>query len=156
MFFNGGSTYDMYGNPATTCMFAMRKNGPAKIMMNTFLSATISGIIVVYVKPHVTGTYSHVSRYDCHACTNGVLCGLVAITGCCDVVEPWFAFVIGIIAAFFYMLGCKVTELLKIDQPCESSAVHMFGGIWGCIATGLFSNDQGLFFAHGGGRFFGV
>lgn len=137
-------------------MFAMRKNGPAKIMMNTFISATIAGIVTVFAKPHVMGTYSHVSRYDCGACTNGVLIGLVAITGCCDVVEPWYAFIIGIIAGFFYILGCKVLDWLHIDDPCEASAVHMFGGIWGTLATGLFHNTTGLFYGHGGGKFFGV
>ena len=159
MFFNGGSTYDIYADPSTSCMFAYRKNGPAKIMMNTFLSATTAGIIVVYIKPHIMGTYSHVSRYDCGACTNGVLCGLVSITGCCDCVEPWFAFCIGIIAAFAYIFGCKVLEWLHIDDPCEASPVHMFGGTWGTLATGLFSNETGLFYVTGsskGGRFFGI
>lgn len=86
LFFNGGSTYDFYEDPSNTAMFVPRANGPAKVMMNTFISATISGIVVVYVKPHVMGTYSHVSRYDVGACTNGILVGLVGVTGCCDVI----------------------------------------------------------------------
>jgi hypothetical protein len=65
MFFTGGSTYNMYGNPLTTCMFAARKNGPAKVIMNTFISPAASGIIVAYLKPFVMRTYSHVSKYDC-------------------------------------------------------------------------------------------
>jgi ammonia channel protein AmtB len=67
-------------------MFAMRKNGPAKIMMNMFVTAASSGMIVVYIKPLVMGTFSPVSRYDCAGCTNGVLCGLVAVSGCADVI----------------------------------------------------------------------
>jgi ammonium transporter, Amt family len=35
--------------------------------------------------------------------------------------------------------------------------VHGFGGIWGTIATGLFSNELGLFYgAEGSGYFFGI
>ena len=138
MFFNGASGYTIYGNPSTTCMFAFRKNAPPKIMMNTFVCAAISGIVVVYVKPHIMRTYSHVSRYDCFACTNGVITGLTAISACADVVEPWYAFVIGIVSAFAYILGCKVMLWFKIDDPCEAFPVHLFGGAWGQLAAGLF------------------
>ena len=84
MFFNGASGYSIYANPANTCMFALRKNGPAKIMMNTFVCAAIAGIVVVYVKPHIMRTFSHVNRYDCFACTNGVIAGLTCICGLCN------------------------------------------------------------------------
>lgn len=139
MFFNGASGYTIYGNPDTTCMFAKRANGPAKIMMNTFIAASIAGIVVVYVKPHIMKTYSHVSKYDCFACTNGVITGLTAISGVCNDTEPWFAFIIGLIAAFAYMLGCKVMIWFKIDDPCEAFPVHLFGGIWGQLAVGFFN-----------------
>ena len=138
MFFNGASGYTIYGNPDTTCMFAKRANGPAKIMMNTFIAASIAGIVVVYVKPHIMKTYSHVSKYDCFACTNGVITGLTAISGVCNDTEPWFALIIGLIAAFAYMLGCKVMIWFKIDDPCEAFPVHLFGGIWGQLAVGFF------------------
>ena len=140
MFFNGASGYTLYGTPASTCMFAMRKNGPAKIMMNTFVAAAIAGIVVVYIKPHIMRTFSHVSRYDCHACTNGVIAGLTAISGSCNVTEPWYAFVIGAIAGFAYILGCKVMVWCKIDDPCEAFPVHLFGGAWGQIAVGFFDS----------------
>jgi Amt family ammonium transporter len=107
-------------------------------MMNTWIAGAISGIIAVFVKPHVMGTYTKVSRLDCCTLCNGILCGLVSITGCCDCVEPYIAFVIGVIAALVYILGCKIMEVLRLDDAVEAVPVHLFGGIWGTLATGLF------------------
>jgi Amt family ammonium transporter len=108
--------------------------------MNTVISGSVGGVVAVFVKPHFLGTYSFVNRYDCVAVCGGILVGLVSITGCCDRVEPWAAFIIGIIGALFYILGCKVLDMAHIDDPVEAAQVHMFGGIWGTIATGLFDN----------------
>lgn len=75
LFFNGGSQ----GN-----LFAERANSPGKIIVNTWLSGAISGIVTVFVKPRFLGTYSHVNRFDPASLCNGILAGLVGITGCCD------------------------------------------------------------------------
>lgn len=65
-------------------MFSYRTNSPAKIIINTWLAGSIAGIIAVYVKPHILKTYSFVNRFDCSTLCNGILCGLVSVTGCCD------------------------------------------------------------------------
>jgi Amt family ammonium transporter len=124
--------------------------------MNTVISGSIGGCVAVFVKPHFLGTYSFVNRYDCGALCNGALIGLVSITGCCDRVEPWAAFCIGAIGALFYILGCKILDVLHVDDPVEAAPVHLFGGIWGTIATGLFDNQLGLFYGSPNkGRYFG-
>ena len=148
LFFNGGSTNDM---------FVMRKNGPAKIIMNSVIGGCSGGVFTVFLKPHLLGTYSFVNRYDTVAMCNGVLVGLVSITGCCDIIEPWAAFVIGAIAALFYIGGCKLLEVIRVDDPVEAIQVHGFGGIWGTIAAGIFSNEAGLIYGQAGsGYFFGI
>lgn len=137
-------------------MFAYRKNSPSKIIINTWLSGSIAGIVTVYVKPHILRTYSFVNRFDCTTLCNGILCGLVAVTGCCDQVENWAAVVIGIIGAGAYILGCVVIEKFHVDDAVEASPIHLFGGMWGTIATGLFSTEKGVFYgADGCGTFFG-
>jgi Amt family ammonium transporter len=147
LFFNGGSTNDL---------FVPRANGPAKIIMNTVISGSAGGIVAVFVKPHFLGTYSFVSKYDCCSLCNGILIGLVSVTGCCDRIEPWAACLIGAIGALFYVFGCKVLDYLHVDDPVEAAPVHMFGGIWGTIATGIFDNQMGLLYEDPGkGRFFG-
>ena len=75
LFFNGGSTFTM---------FAPRKNGASKVIMITMLSGYTAGLVSKFLKPFVMGTYSHSSRYDVGALANGILVGLVAVTGVCD------------------------------------------------------------------------
>jgi Amt family ammonium transporter len=102
----------------------------------------------------VLKTYSFVNRFDCTTLCNGILCGLVSITGCCDEVETWAAFIIGIVGALAYITGCVVMEKCHVDDAVEAFPIHLFGGMWGTIATGLFSNRAGLFYGYGG-TFFG-
>jgi Amt family ammonium transporter len=63
---------------------------------------------------------------------------LVGVTGACDRVENWAAFIIGIVSGLFYIAGCVFLEKLNIDDPVEATAVHTFGGFWGIIAVGIF------------------
>ena len=114
--------------------------------MNTIIAGCFGGVLAVFVKPHVVGTYSFVTRYDCVALCGGFLAGLVAVSGTCDQIEPWAGMIIGCIGAMFYILGCKILDVLHIDDPCEGVSIHLMGGIWGTIATGLFNNKHGLFY----------
>lgn len=124
--------------------------------MNTIMGGATGGIATVFLKPRLLGTYSFVSRFDVVALCSGILVGLVAITGCCDRVEVWAAFIIGTVSALFYILGCWLLDRFHIDDPVEAVQVHMFGGIWGTLATGLFSNPDGLFYGGPGcGTYFG-
>lgn len=84
-------------------------------------------------------------RYDVASLANGLLAGLVAITGVCDRADPWAAFIIGIIGGLVYSGGCKLCEWATVDDPIEASSVHGFAGMWGLIATGLFDNEEGVF-----------
>jgi ammonium transporter, Amt family len=61
-------------------------------------------------------------------------------------VKPWAAILVGLIGTLFYCLSCRLFDKLKIDDPLESSQIHMFGGLWGLLAIGLFDMDHGIFF----------
>lgn len=135
LFFNGGSSFGL---------FEERANAPPKIIMNTLISGCTSSVISVYIKPQVLGTYSFVSRYDCVASCGGFLAGLVAVSGCADELEPWFALLIGVISSLIYILGCKILDLLHIDDPIEAVPVNLFCGVWGTLATAFFDNERGL------------
>jgi Amt family ammonium transporter len=87
--------------------------------------------------------------YDTTATMNGVLTGLVAITAPCGSVYPWAAFVIGIVAGWFYLLGSKLLVRFRIDDVVDAVPVHLFGGAWGLISTGLFSPRHLLNEAYG-------
>ena len=99
LFFNGGSAMSM---------FQPRANNPSKIMMVTILSAVTSGLVAAFLKPFVMKTYSKKNRYDVGALSNGLLAGLVAITGVCDRCEPYSACIIGLCGGIVYVLACKL------------------------------------------------
>ena len=109
-------------------------------MMVTILSGCTGGLVAAFLKPLVMRTYSYKNRYDVGALSNGILVGLVSVTGVCDRCEPWSAFLIGAIGSVVYTLSCKLNERLGVDDPIEASQVHGFGGIWGLIAVGIFDN----------------
>ena len=37
-------------------------------------------------------------------------------------------------------------EKFNIDDPVEATAVHAFGGFWGLISVGVFSNQSGIIY----------
>ncbi len=120
-------------------------------------------------------TFYHVVRWQAHIAycvfrdvawtMNGALCGLAAITGPCASVPTWAGVVIGIGAGIVYVIGSKTMLYFKIDDAVDAVPVHLFGGAWGDIATGLFSRldllnrgyglstniHQGWFFSWGAG-----
>jgi Amt family ammonium transporter len=73
--------------------------------------------------------------------------GLVGITANCDCVEPWAAFVIGIGSGIFFIIGSWLLEKFHVDDPCDAIPCHFFGGLWGILATGIFSNTSGLIYS---------
>ena len=81
---------------------------------------------------------------------NGILAGLVSITAGCANVEPYAAFIIGLIGGLVYICFSLLMEVLKIDDPLDAFAVHGGAGLWGVIALGFFHNQDGLFYGGNG------
>ena len=76
------------------------------------------------------------------ACTGGVL-GLVAITPGAGFVPLWAAFIIGgLVSPICYFGVGFVKKKLKIDDALDAFGCHGIGGIWGGIATGLFTQTS--------------
>jgi len=85
-----------------------------------------------------------IATYDLSYTMNGCLTGLVSITAGCATVEPWAAILIGIIGGWFYLLGSHLLVKFRIDDAVDAIPVHMVGGAWGVIATGLFTAPERL------------
>lgn len=116
----------------------------------------MGGLVAVFLKPFVLGTYSHVSKYDICTLCNGILVGLVSITGVANKCETYAAFIIGIVGALFYILGCWLLDKLHIDDVVEATPIHMGGGIWGLLAVAFFDTQSGVFYNNAGsGRYLG-
>ncbi len=73
---------------------------------------------------------------------NGVLAGLVAITAPCAFVDTWAAVVIGLISGVIVCWATALLDKLKIDDPVGAVPVHLFNGVWGVLAVGIFANGN--------------
>jgi len=72
---------------------------------------------------------------------NGMLGGLVAITGPCAFVSPIAAVLIGVVAGLLVVWTVMVFErFFKLDDPVGAIAVHGTCGIWGALALGLLAD----------------
>lgn len=134
--FNGCSTVSMTGDDTMV--------SAGLICFNTNLAAalaTCSALAVTWIrygKPDVSLTF------------NGALAGLVAITAGCDVVDPYGAAIIGIIAGALCVFSVEFFDnVAKIDDPVGAVSVHFANGAWGTVAIGLFAKDGGLFYGGG-------
>ncbi len=72
---------------------------------------------------------------------SGAISGLVAITPACAFVAPWAAVVIGLVAGILCALCVGIKYKLGFDDSLDVVAVHLVGGIWGCLAIGIFGTS---------------
>ena len=75
---------------------------------------------------------------------NGVLGGLVGITAGADQMGPTSAIIIGAIGGAVVVLGVALLDKCKLDDPVGAIPVHLFAGIWGTLAVGLFGASAGF------------
>ena len=134
--FNGGSTVCLTGDDAMT--------SAGLVVFNTNLSAalaTLAAMIFTWVrygKPDVSLTF------------NASLAGLVAITAGCDVVDPFGAAIIGIVAGILVILSVEFFDkIVKIDDPVGAISGRGACGCFGTLAIGLFNTENGLFYGGG-------
>ena len=111
--------------------------------------ATVACMIFTWIK---------YGKPDVSMCLNASLAGLVGITAGCDVVDCTGAIIIGLVAGLLVVFGVWFLDyVLHIDDPVGAVAVHMFNGIWGTLAVGLFAtnsvpgNDNLVGLFYGGG-----
>lgn len=129
--FNCGSVYNHpEGNLAEIGRYADR------VALNMSLSASGGGLTTLLITSLYMGTFDL-----CHFC-NGVLSGLVAATPVCGFVTPWASLVVGIIAGPFHLGFSRLLKRLQIDDPLDSTAIHMCCGILGTILNGAFAKPE--------------
>jgi Amt family ammonium transporter len=116
----------------------------AKAVANTALAGGSSGVTALLVNLFVTERKTGEPVYKLSAAMNGCLTGLAAITGSCGIIEPWAALLIGMVAGLLYLATSNMLEKACIDDAVDAIPVHLAGGSWGVIATGLLVSPQGL------------
>jgi ammonium transporter len=85
-------------------------------------------------------------RIEAGAIMNGILAGLVAITAGANAVSQVDALIIGAIGGIVMMLGERLMLVWRIDDAVGAVPVHLFAGVWGTLATGVFANPAILGF----------
>jgi len=118
--FNGGSV--LSADPASTSL----------TLVTTCLSAAAGGI--------GAAVFSRIlyNNLDLTMFMNGVLGGLVGITASADQMLPSSAILIGLFSGIIVVLSVSLLDKCKLDDPVGAIPVHLFCGIWGTLAVGIF------------------
>jgi Amt family ammonium transporter len=130
----------------------------AVVAVNTMLSSAAGAFVAALYSRYKFG------KPDVTWMCNGLLAGLVAITGPCAFVSSAVSLLIGAVSGVLVIEAATFIERrLRIDDPVGASAVHGVNGTWGIIALGLFADGSygaglngvegkvtGLFYGDGG------
>eukprot|EP00397_Hematodinium_sp_SG-2012_P019759 GEMP01020321.1.p1 GENE.GEMP01020321.1~~GEMP01020321.1.p1 ORF type:complete len:694 (+),score=131.39 GEMP01020321.1:118-2199(+) len=137
--FNPGSTLGM--SDGLTAMTA------ALAAVNTTISAATCGLVSFIIE-----TIKTRGKYDVSVLCNGILAGLVSVTASCGNVQPWGAFIIGLIGGHVFRGTSYIITRLRIDDPLDAFAIHGACGFWGAIAVPIFDlGGDGFFYGLGDG-----
>ena len=119
--FNGGSQLALGSALDVVAM--------SHVLVNTNLAAAAGVMAALFVSRPILG------RVDLFAGLNGAIAGLVSITAGPDIVEHYWAVIIGAIGAVVCTAGIKLLEKVKLDDVVGAVPAHLFAGIWGTIAV---------------------
>ena len=119
--FNGGSQLALGSALDAVAM--------SHVLVNTNLAAAAGVMAALFVSRPILG------RIDLFAGLNGAIAGLVSITAGPDIVEHYWAVVIGAIGAVLCTAGIKLLEKIKLDDVVGAIPAHLFAGIWGTVAV---------------------
>ncbi len=76
-------------------------------------------------------------------CVTGLVVGLVAITPGAGFVPIWASLIIGFVGSpICYFMISKVKQKFGYDDALDAFGCHGIGGVWGGIATGLFTQTS--------------
>ena len=57
---------------------------------------------------------------------------------------PGTAIIIGLLAGVIVVLSISFMDKCKLDDPVGAIPVHLFCGIWGTLAVGIFGEKAGF------------
>ena len=124
--FNGGSQLALAGALDAVAM--------SNVLVNTNLAAGAGVMAAMSVSRPLLG------RVDLLVVLNGAIAGLVSITAGPDVVDHYWAILIGAVGGVVCTASIKLLETIKLDDVVGAIPAHLFAGVWGtlavCIASG--------------------
>jgi len=132
-FFNGGSSGGVSPSGITLA---------SRACVNTTLSCSVAALCAVCFSLYKSWSRPEHHGFSIIDTQNGLLAGLVAITGPCAFVDTWASLVIGVLGYIAYALTSKAMLAIYVDDPLDAIAVHGGGGLVGMICTGLFATQS--------------
>jgi len=75
---------------------------------------------------------------------SGAIAGLVAITPACDILDPSWGLLLGLIAGMLCALAIDLKFALGFDDSLDVVGIHLIGGIVGTLYIGIFGRGIGL------------
>ena len=124
--FNGGSQLALGSAADAVAM--------SQVLVNTNLAAAGGVLAALMISRPLLG------RVDLFASLNGAIAGLVSITAGPDIVDPYWAIIIGAIGGIICTSAIKLLEVARLDDVVGAIPAHLFAGVWGtlavCIAAG--------------------
>jgi Amt family ammonium transporter len=122
--FNGGSQLALGSALDATAM--------SIVFVNTNIAAA-AGVVVAMLATQVI-----YGKVDLTMALNGALAGLVSITAGPDLQNHFMSMIVGGIGALLVVIAVPILDKLKIDDVVGAIPVHLFAGIWGTLAVGIF------------------
>ena len=75
---------------------------------------------------------------------SGAVAGLVAITPACDIVNPGWGLLLGVLAGALCALAIDLKFALGFDDSLDVVGIHLVGGIFGTLFIGVFGRGIGV------------
>lgn len=143
-----------YGfNGASTLYIVNYAGVAAKTMVTTTIAAGTCAVVTTYLGSFIEGkTAAGKYAIKLDMANNGLLAGLVAITAGCSTVEPYGAFLIGVLASPVYLFSSRAIKSMGIDDVVDAFPVHGCCGAFGVFMTGFFATKDNYSAAYYGDR----
>ncbi|MEM1059270.1 MAG: ammonium transporter [Verrucomicrobiota bacterium] len=109
--------------------------GPVSFVFTTTALAASSGAVGAMLTSWIA-----LKKPDLSMVLNGILAGLVGITAGADVISPFWAVIVGLLAGFIVVFAVIFFDVIKIDDPVGAVSVHGVCGIWGTLCVALFGD----------------
>jgi Amt family ammonium transporter len=84
---------------------------------------------------------------------SGAVAGLVAITPACQILDPMWGMLLGLLAGALCALAIDLKFALGFDDSLDVVGIHLVGGILGTLYIGIFGRGVGAAFGHGWHQF---
>ncbi len=128
--FNGGSVLALGSVADATSM--------SIVLVNTNLAAAAGVMAAIVCARPIIG------RFDLISVLNGAIAGLVAITAAPDMVDHYWAIVIGAVGAVVCTAAIRLLETFRIDDVVGAVPAHLFAGIWGTLAVAITHDEVNI------------